>query len=99
MGAQLCPSLCDPVNCSPWALLSKKFSRQEYWNGLPFLTPGDLPNPGLETVSLASPALACRFLPLMPPGKALFIPYTDIIFNISFFVERGLKKARVSRAC
>ena len=51
---------------TPWAvahqaLLSMGFSRQEYWSGLPFLSPGDLPDPGIEWVSLASPALAGRF--------------------------------------
>ena len=38
-----------------------EFSRQEYWNGLPFPTPGDLPNPGMEAVSPASPALTDGF--------------------------------------
>ena len=38
------------------------FSRQEYWNGLPFPTPGDLLDPGIKHVSLVSPALAGRFL-------------------------------------
>ena len=37
------------------------FSRQEYWSGLPCPPPGDLPNPGIEPVSLTSPALAGRF--------------------------------------
>ena len=36
--------------------LSMGFSRQEYWNGLPFPTPGDLPNPGIEPASPLSPA-------------------------------------------
>ena len=36
------------------APLSMKFFRQEYWSGLPFPSPGDLPDPGTETVSLAS---------------------------------------------
>ena len=35
-----------------------EFSRQEYWSGLPFLSTGNLPDPGMEPVSLASPALA-----------------------------------------
>ena len=42
------------------APLSTGFSRQEYWNGLPFLPPRDLPNPGVEPESLTSPALASR---------------------------------------
>ena len=41
--------------------LSVEFSRQEYWNGLPFLSPGDLPDAGIEPASFVSPALAGRF--------------------------------------
>ena len=59
---QLCPALCDPMGCKPSKLLlSVEFSRQEYWNDLPFPTPGNLPDPGIEPVSLASPVLAGRF--------------------------------------
>ena len=59
---QLCPTLCNPINCSPpQAPLSMGFSRQEYWSGLPFPPPGDLLNPGIEPASLASLALADRF--------------------------------------
>ena len=47
------------------APLSMGFSRQEYGSGLPFPSPGDLPNPGIEP---ASPALAGGFLTLAPPG-------------------------------
>ncbi|ELR45730.1 hypothetical protein M91_15238, partial [Bos mutus] len=43
------------------AALSMGFSRQEYWSGLPFPTPGDLPDPGIEPMSLISLALADRF--------------------------------------
>ena len=38
-----------------------RFSRQEYWNGLPYPVPGDLPDPGIKPVSLTSPALSDRF--------------------------------------
>ena len=48
------------------ALLSMGVSRQEYWSGLPFPSPGDLPNPGLEP---RSPALRADTLPSEPPGK------------------------------
>ena len=44
----------DPMDCSPQAPLSMGFSRQEYWKGLTFPSPGDLPHPGIE---LGSPAL------------------------------------------
>ena len=46
-------------------------SRQEYWSGLPFPSPGDLPDPGIESVSLASPALADEFFTTLPHGKPL----------------------------
>ena len=49
--------------------LSVEFFRQEYWSGLPLPTPGGLPNPRIEPVSLASPALAGRFFITAPHGK------------------------------
>ena len=56
---------------TPWTVayqapLSMEFSRQEYWSGLPFPSPGDLPNPGIEP---RSPALQADALPSEPPGK------------------------------
>ena len=44
-----------------------EFPRQEYWNRLPLPTPGDLPDPGIKTASLASLALAGRFFTTVPP--------------------------------
>ena len=51
---------------TPWTVVRQaplymEFSRQEYWSGLPFPPPGDLPNPGTELSSLISPALSGRF--------------------------------------
>ena len=43
------------------ASLSMRILRQEYWSGLPYLLPGDLPDPGIEPITLISPALAGRF--------------------------------------
>ena len=62
---------------TPWTVacqapLSMGFPRQEYWSGLPFLSPGDLPNPGIKPVS---PALASGFFTTEPPGK----PYVKCI--------------------
>ena len=42
------------------------FSRQKYWSGLPFPSPGDLPNPGIKP---GSPALQAASLPSEPPGR------------------------------
>ena len=59
-------TLCDPMDCSSQAPLFMGFLRQEYWNGLPFPSPGDLPNPGIK---LTSPALAGTFFTTEPLGK------------------------------
>ena len=61
-GAQLCLTLCNPIDYSlPGSSAHRIFSRQEYWNGLPFPTLGDVPDPEIEPASLMSPALASRF--------------------------------------
>ena len=67
MLTQTCSTVCDTVNYIPCqAPLSMGFPRQECWNGLPFLSPGDLLNPGIESVS---PALAGQFFTTVSPGK------------------------------
>ena len=53
------------------APLSVEFSRQEFWRGLPFPSPADLPNPGMEPVFPGSPALAGRFFTTEPPEKPM----------------------------
>ena len=63
---------------TPWTVaykapLSMEFSRQEYWRGLPFPTPEDLPNSGGEPISLASSSLAGRFFTTALPGEAALI--------------------------
>ena len=50
------PTLVASWTVAHQAPLSMEFSRQEYWSRLPFPTPGDLPDPGIEPESLASPA-------------------------------------------
>ena len=79
------PQVCCAVLCvlshvwlfaTPWtrahqAPLSMEFSRQEYWSGLPFPTPGKSSWPRGQTLSLASPALAGRFFTTVPLGKPL----------------------------
>ena len=59
--AQSCPTLAIP-----WTM---EFSRQEYWSRLPFPSPGDLPNPGIEP---GSPALQADSLPTELQGKPCF---------------------------
>ena len=59
---------------NPWTIahqtpLSMRLSRQEYWSGMPFTSPGDLPYSGTEPESPVSPALAGRFFTTEPSGK------------------------------
>ena len=62
-------TLFEPVNCSHQAPLSLGFSRQEYWSGLPFPTPGIFLTQGWNPLSVGSPALAGRLFTTLPPGK------------------------------
>ena len=64
--AQLCPTLCDPMDTKSMELQSMGFSRPEYWTGLLCPPLGDLPNPGIEP---RSPSLQENSLPAEPPGK------------------------------
>ena len=68
-GAQSCPTLCGPMDCSPPGFSIHGISQQEYWNGLPFPTPGGHPNQGIEPTFLASPAFADRVFTTEPSRK------------------------------
>ena len=64
-------SVMSDSSVTPWTVArqappSMGFSRQEHWSGLPFPSPGDLPNPGVEP---RSPTLQTDSLPAVPPGK------------------------------
>jgi len=67
---------------TPWAVahgdpLPLEFTRQEYWSGLPFSSPGDLPDPGIKPMSPASPTLADRFFTTEPLWMSFW--YIDIL--------------------
>ena len=67
------------TGCSPPGPLSMGFPRQEYWSGLPFSSPGDLPNPGIEPLS---PVLAGRFLTAEPYtglGQGLILGLVSLV--------------------
>ena len=86
---QMCPTISDPVDEAP---LSMEFSRQQYWSGLPFLSPGDLPNTEIKP---GSPALQADSLPSEPPGKPLVVSrVTTYLYNLghvtSPFILRSL---------
>ena len=58
---ELCLTLCNAMAVAHQTPLSMRFSRQEYWSGLPCPPPGDLPHPEMKPMSLTSPALAGGF--------------------------------------
>ena len=64
--AQSCPTVCDPMDWAPPGSFVHGFSRQKYWHGLPFPSPGNISNPGIKP---RSPALRADSLPVEPPGK------------------------------
>ena len=68
-----CMCACSVVSYSLghhglFASLPMEFSRQEYWSGLPFPSPGGLADPGMESASRMSPALVGRFFTIVPAG-------------------------------
>ena len=74
------PTFVTPWTVAHQASLSMEFSRQEYWSSLPFPSPWDLPNPGIELPSLVSPALAGRFFTAESPGKK----FLNLRYLVSF---------------
>ena len=86
MCAQSCLTLGNPWTVAIQTPLSIGFSRQKYWNGLPFPPPGDLPDPGIKLKSPASLVLAGRFFTSEPLGKPLV--YSDSFLNSLFFLRK-----------
>ena len=91
---QSCPAICDSMDCSPPGSLSMGFSRQEYWSGLPFPSPGTVPT------QRSNPCLSCRLhwqvgsLPLAPPGK----PFIYWSYTCLQRMTQSSQKDRVWRA-
>ena len=85
---------------TPWAVacqapLTTEFSRQKYWSGFPVPTPGNLPNPGIETTSLVSVALASKFFSTAPLWK----PNAGIqIYTIYIYIHIALEKGKSTHA-
>ena len=82
----MCAQSLSPVQlfATPWIVASQaplpmEFSRQVYWSELPFATPGDLPDPGIELESLVSPALAGGFFTTSATLEALNVVHVEVI--------------------
>ena len=90
-----CPALCDLMDCSLPVSSALRFSRQEYWSALPFSSPVDLPDPGIE---LGSPELAGGFLTLSYLRKTrlsfkqCFIWHSKIIFLLNTLLCQTQKR-------
>ena len=78
VGCSVMSNFCDSMGCSLPGSSSKGFSRQQYWRGLPFPSPGDLPNPEIELGSLE---LKANSLPSEPLGK----PYCEMMPCLKIF--------------
>ena len=86
-------------SATPWTVgcqapLSMGFPKQGYWSGVPFPSPGDLPNPGIEP---APPALAGRFFTTAPPGNPCFnknpdklMLYNLLIYPLNLFLKKKI---------
>ena len=79
--------LATPLTIAHQAPLSMRFSRQEYWSGLPFPSPGDLPNPGIKP---RSPALQADSLPSEPPGKPTLSVRCLVMAKTQFLFSKSL---------
>ena len=80
--AKSCPTLATPWTVARQAPLSMGFSRQGYWSGLPFPSPGDIPNPGIEPMS---PELQADSLPTEPS----FILLSSASYNLFNHLSSG----------
>ena len=87
----MCVFSCVQLFLIPWIIvrqapMSMDFSRQEYWSGLPFSTPRDLPDPGVEPASLMSPALAGGFFTTSASWEAqLSKTWINYSFSLLYF--------------
>ena len=86
--AKSCPTVWEPMTLAGQAPLSMGYSREEYWSGLPFPSPGDLTDPGVETRSLASHAMASSFFTTEPDGK----PRLSVVLAVKNLGQRQQQK-------
>ena len=108
----MCSVILDSVPSWTVALqapLSMGFPRQEYWCGLPFPSPGDLPDPRIELSCPVSPALAARFCTSVPPGKPqnnvkfpqknpkIELQYDPAILFLGIYPEKYTKKDNLKK--
>ena len=103
LATQSCPTLCDPIDCSPPGSSVRGIFQARVLAWVAMSLPGDLPDSGFEPGSLMSPALASRFLLLVPRSPLLlllFFYYLCYLFRaahrFSLVALLGLFLAEVS---
>ena len=80
-----------PLTIAHQAPLSMGYSKHEYWSGLPFSYPGDLPNPGIKPTSSMSPALQADSLPLNYLGSPIIQTEKNKHCKLSLYLESRKK--------
>ena len=92
--SQLCPTLCDPMDCGPPGSSVQGIIRQDYWSGLPCPSPGDLLDPGIKPASPESPTLYADYLPNEPPGKPVIkmVEYNYQMENLNYITQPFINK-------
>ena len=92
--AQLCLTLATPWTVSNQSPLSMRLPRQEYWNGLPFPSPRDLPNPGIKA---APPALAGGFFTTESAGSSIL--WHSVQFSLPVLSNSATPWTAACQAC
>ena len=82
--SQLCPTLCNPMDYSLPGSSVHRISQQEYWSGLPFPSPGDLPGSGIKLDCLVSLYGQADSLPLSHQGNSSVAVVDAIIVSTRF---------------
>ena len=85
LAAQLRPTLCNPMACSLPG--PRRFFQQKHWSGSPFLPPGDLPDPRMESASPVTPTLAGGFFTTEPPGNSRFLDWKDYYYQNGHIIQ------------
>ena len=83
---------CVLLFATPWTVtcqapLSRECFRQEYWSGLPFSTPGDLPHSGIKPASLSSPAFAGAFFTTGKPLRVSELQKMAVLFGLPWWLR------------
>ena len=84
---QSCPTLCDPMDCSLPGSSLHGIPQAKYWSRLLCPPPGDLPDPGIEPVSLMSPALAGGFFTTSITWECVYVFVLCTCFCMAIFIR------------